>query len=88
MMGRNAPALYAPTRVRVPSRTRWWCSPAVARREGIGAISGSTPRSERIRMLQPSAIAAFARANSASSARSIPAAPSAARKSAGRTQER
>ena len=35
---RHTDFIYAsPQRVRVPSRTRWWCTPAVASRLGIAA---------------------------------------------------
>jgi hypothetical protein len=29
-----------PARVRIPAATRWWCSPAQASSDGIGAWSG------------------------------------------------
>ena len=40
--------MTSPARVRSPLRTRWWCRPAQARSDGIGAILASTPRSERM----------------------------------------
>ena len=55
-----------PTLVRVPSLIRWWCTPAVASKLGIGAFFESTPRSERIRIEQPSSIARDAASHSSS----------------------
>src|SRR3954463_12164096 len=45
-----------PVSRRVPSRTRWWCTPATARSAGIGTRSRLAARSETIRMLSPEAI--------------------------------
>src|SRR6266540_3787852 len=44
-------------RVLVPLPMRWWCTAETARSDGIGAQSASCPRSVRITMLCPSAIA-------------------------------
>jgi len=49
--------VYRQTRVRVPVRIRWWWRPETARSAGMAAFSASMPRSERMRMLQPSAMA-------------------------------
>ena len=61
---------------RVPSRTRWWWTDPTASSDGIGARSGPSARSERIRTLMPSASAALASAQTRSTAAASPSAPS------------
>ena len=61
---------------RVPSRTRWWCTPATASSAGIGTRSRPAARSETIRMLSPLAISSDASRQRRSIARARPAAPS------------
>ncbi|OOO00786.1 MAG: hypothetical protein USCGTAYLOR_03016 [Chromatiales bacterium USCg_Taylor] len=66
-----------PALTRVPSRTKWWWTPAVASKAGIGQRCSSTPRSERMRYVQPAAMAWLAFSQTVASARSSPSPPSA-----------
>ena len=61
---------------RVPSRTRWWCTPAVASSAGIGARSAPAARSEMTMMLSPFAISSEDSRQRRSIARARPSGPS------------
>ena len=64
------------TLVRVWLRTKWWCTELNNSSDGIGACSASESRSERIRKLTPSSIAASTSRKISPSLRSRPAPPS------------
>ena len=63
------------TRVRVRSRTRWWCSAEVSRSEGIGARSAVDSRSLRTMKITPDSTAALASAHRASMLRAMASGP-------------
>ena len=62
-------SITRPTRVRVFSRTRWWCTAAVSSSEGMGAASAVELRSDRTIRLAPPAMASETRRRTSSSAR-------------------
>ncbi len=69
----------SPTIVRCLVRTRWWCTAAVSRSEGIGASTSSALRSESTMTRAPSSIAADTSLQIAPSARSSASPPPATR---------
>ena len=54
----SAASAISPTRVRVRSLTRCWCTAPVSSSDGIGALSASTPRLDSTISRAPSSIAA------------------------------